>query len=335
MILLEVYYRFILQGKLEFSVRSSGYVVRKLGYEDMLNDDDQIITKEEIKRFEGLIKARKIPDNMKISHMWQLFKHYEANTWWTDLLKYGAIALGILMVVLLIFLGINHFCPRALGKQVGFQPPPQASGAGGGGVTVQFGGVGNHDDDDPPGEEMELRERSTSMSVKSSFNTPTYSRRLISKMTKEERQSICETADLIRKTEGFRTYNTESEQESEGEEPHKEIILHPPDCGCMVHQKNVKFKTCEECGKEYSDTGGVKDTCTCIHCRNCGRPAKVCLCVKGIIPDWQREICVACSMARKHCKCEKFIEHLDGMFLEGHPDYQNWTGISRVTKSEG
>ena len=57
--------RFILQGKVEFSARSAGYVLRKMDYYDMLVDPDTIITKEEIEEFETLVNQGKVPSNMK------------------------------------------------------------------------------------------------------------------------------------------------------------------------------------------------------------------------------------------------------------------------------
>ena len=43
-----------MQGKIEFSIRSAGYIVRKLNYTKMFSRPDKIVTKEELERFEKM-----------------------------------------------------------------------------------------------------------------------------------------------------------------------------------------------------------------------------------------------------------------------------------------
>ena len=64
-------------------------------------------------------------------------------------------------------------------------------------------------------------------------------------------------------------------------------------------------KTCPKC--KY-----VMRKCRCTMCKNCGFPfPEMCECGAGVIPAWQRDMCVKCGRGEKFCKCEKFIKYKD------------------------
>ena len=116
--------RFILQGKLEFSMRSAGYIVRKLNYSELLSDNEKLISDEEIRRFEKMFKIDgiKIPDNLKIKDMKSLFEHYEGNETAMSWIQIGGIILGAVVAITIVYMIVSRFCPRMVGKSVGFQP---------------------------------------------------------------------------------------------------------------------------------------------------------------------------------------------------------------------
>ena len=263
--------RFILQGKIEFASRSAGYVLRQVVYERMLVSPGTIITKSEILEFEKAIRDNKIPKNLRIKDMWQNFEHYQSSSFWTDLLKYGAIAVGVCMVVTMIYLGINHFCPSVLKKQ----GRGQKGGSGADNINISIGGgVGNRSGvstspsgEEEPGTEMQLlsrSERSTSMSVHQSLiQSPSISRKLrVSNMSKDEKRNICESADIIRAAEGFKSYDTQTESEGEDDSDPKVTF---------------SVKTCPKC--KY-----VMGKCQCTICKNCGLPyPELCKCEISVL----------------------------------------------------
>ena len=233
----------------------------------MLASPGTIITEAEILRFEQAIRDNKIPKNLRIKDMWAHFQHYESSSFWMDLLKYGACAVGVCVVVTMIYLGINHFCPSVLKKQGRGQ-----RGGAGDNINISIGaGAGakgrlpvstSPSGDDEPGTEMQLlnrSERSTSMSVQQSLiQSPSISRKLrVSGMSKDEKKNICESADIIRAAEGFKSYDTQSESEEENDTDPKVTF---------------SVKTCPEC--KY-----VMGKCKCTICKNCGLPyPELCKC---------------------------------------------------------
>ena len=185
-------------------------------------------------------------------------------------------------------MGISRFCPRLVGKQVGFAPVAIPTAAGSGGVNLNISTGGGPPQD--AGTEMSLmtpkegtsathqmRERSTSMSVKKVISTPKFSRMMIDKMSVEQRKAICESADLIRRKEGYRTYNTESEEEESEAETRNER---------EIQKKKVSFINAS--------------------CRNCSKRVEACMCRAGVVPDWKRHLCVHCHRSEQYCNCEKF-----------------------------
>ena len=272
--------RFVLQGKLEFSARTSGLLVRKINYTEMLAGPSEIITEEELNEFEDALEEHRIPDNLSVGNMWHLFRHYQSGSLMTTIFKWGGLALGVLGIAMAIYMGISRFCPRLVGKQVGFSPVAQAVGTGtGGGINIHVAAGGGQEDGG--GNEFEMQERlgegtedlEGDMSTAEKYKhvlTPKFSRKLISGMTRNQRKAICQSADMIRKVEGHKTYNTESDEESGNED----------------NEKKVELVT-------YS-------------CRNCGKDVKLCKCRDGLVPDWKKELCVNCMKDEKHCSCEEF-----------------------------
>ena len=267
-------------------MRTSGFIVRKLNYSNLLAEADEIITDEELQEFEDTLAEGRIPDNLRIRDIWSHFKMYKTDSLMTTIFTYGGIALGVLGVVLVVYMGISRFCPRLVGKKVGFSPVNTGAGDR---VNIKILNTGGTGDDEEHGTEMKtmnsegtntdepLRERSTSMSVKSNVFTPKLSRHLINKMSREQRKAICESADMIRAVDGFKMYNTESEAESEDDEGA---------AGGGEKFKRVKF---------------INATC-----RNCGKNVHDCLCRIGIVPDWKKNLCVNCMRSQEYCTCNKF-----------------------------
>ena len=283
-------YRFTLQGKLEFSIRTSGYIVRKMNYTDLFSEPGRVVTPEELKKFEVTMGKNVIPDNLKVGDMWSLFKHYDSQSWIMEILKWGGLALGIGGVVLVVYMGVSRFCPRLVGKQVGFSPQNQQRP----GTTIKIfnDNRGNDDQRREDHDEQELqemnrdndredttsRERSTSMSVKSALlKSPTFSRTLIGKMTQAQKKALCDSADVIRQVDGFKTYATESE-DSEPEGDAKKIEAQGP----LLHRSI---------------------------CRNCGKSANECQCATGLVPPWLKDSCVVCIKDKQHCDCKEFTPH--------------------------
>ena len=277
-----------MQGKIEFSIRSAGYIVRKLNYTKMFSRPDKIVTKEELERFEKALEGNKIPDGLRIGAMYDMFEHYDQSSFMSTILFYGGLALGVVVIAIMIYMGISRFCPRLVGKQVGV-----AYRAKDGGINIKIdnrtgtpddghqdgGGVeldsltGGHD------EQREQRERATSMSLKRSIITPNSSRRLIRNMTVAQRKTVCESADRIRSVDGYRTYDTESEES--GDESEK-------------GNKKVQFLK-----DKY------KGEFTNMVCKNCVKALEECRCAEGVIPSWQQGCCKFCMRDEEHCICEE------------------------------
>ena len=254
----------------------------------MFSEPGKIVTEEELERFEKVLAGSgPIPDNLKVRDMWSHFKHYDSQSWMMTMMKWGGVALGVLGVVLVAYMAVSRFCPRLVGKQVGFAlvgqevPKPAAT------VRVEINNRQGDTDGDDAGDhnndgegDVELsdmsghsRERATSMSVKGVLTSPTFSRKLIRKMSRAERKAVCESADIIRSIEGFKMYNTESEEETEDTELDQE------------RKKKVV-----------------------AICRNCGKDASDCLCATGLVPEWRKNTCLVCLKREKYCECENGFE---------------------------
>ena len=211
---------------------------------------DKIITDEEMRRFEKLLEGEKIPDNLKINNMWDLFEHYETSSWWSDLFWYAAIAVGVVLVGLCVHAGMNPFCPRTPGKQSG----SAMRGSNSGGMTTTNVNITTGGSDGAEGEEMVFlpavcnRERANGTDLE---KTRVYSLNFSGKMTPRGAQSLNVPAKVVK------PYGTEPE----GEEENDAVI------------KSVKFNVCHACSKS-------KCQCTC---HNCGQLWDECVCSQGSV----------------------------------------------------
>ena len=68
------------------------------------------------------IDGIKIPDNLKIKDMKSLFEHYEGNETAMSWIQIGGIILGAVVAITIVYMIVSRFCPRMVGKSVGFQP---------------------------------------------------------------------------------------------------------------------------------------------------------------------------------------------------------------------
>ena len=311
--------RYVLQGKIEFSVRTAGFTMRKLNFTDLLSTDDYVVTDEDVKAMEDVLEKEKIPDGLRVKHMWSLFKHYNTSKWWQDIMIYGLLAVAGVVAIMIGSYVVNRLCQGKVSSS--------ASRTGVGNFKFFFNtGTQQTDNkantEEGQGEEMvtfspdsSRQERSTSMSGIMKYvplKTPQTSRRLINEMnwSKDEKRRIVNAYERLRAAEGIRTYATESESESESE---------PEPEGEKTKDKMVTFEhrhggRCRSC---------VKEVCECVDdkgmrmwhrfCQTCDMHQNICNCDKGFVPKEYPQFCKKCDKNKYVCKC------VDGFDPKGEP----------------